>query len=113
MNIREMIEALESITEEYGDEVDVRVADQPAWPFEYEIGQVEAVDLSKEECEVCRGTGFEDRSSNEKCENCDGTGIYREEGSDAESEMVVYISTANQIGYLPSPVTEALGWGRE
>jgi hypothetical protein len=108
MNIRELIEALESVAQDHGDEVDVRIADQPAWPFEYEIGQVESVDLNNETCEVCEGKGVE---GGETCENCDGSGIYREEGSDGEPEMVVYISTANQIGYLPHAAVEALNWG--
>lgn len=41
MNLRELIEELERCAESYGDEVEVRLAIQPTWPFEHSIDQVE------------------------------------------------------------------------
>lgn len=106
MNIRELIEALESIAEDYGDDVDVHIAEQPSWPFENEINGVEVVDFSKgEPCEMCDGKG---KAGGEECENCNGTGNYKEEGE--EGEKVAYLVEGRQIGYLPGAASKTLGW---
>ena len=104
MNKRELLEMLDDVS----DETEIRIADQPAWPFEYVLSQVVSVNIAEEKCDVCSGSGYDDE---EKCENCDGTGVYREEGK--EDEVIVYLATGTQIGYLPSPATSELGWGRD
>lgn len=48
MNIRDLIDSLEALAEEHGDETDVRLAHQPSWPFEHAIGQIVAVGLDDE-----------------------------------------------------------------
>ncbi len=44
MTVGELIELLEAIADEHGDETEVRFAQQPSWPFENAIGGVVAVD---------------------------------------------------------------------
>lgn len=107
MNIREMIEQLEEIAQAHGDEIEVRIAEQPHWPFENSISQIVAVNLSEETCEVCQGSQEDDDGN--KCDNCDGSGIYREENK-TEDEFFVYIAEGQQIGYLPGAVSSELGW---
>jgi hypothetical protein len=41
--IRDLIEQLEDIAQEYDDNVIVRMAQQPSWPFEYSITDVAIV----------------------------------------------------------------------
>lgn len=48
MNIRELIEQLEVLAEQCGDETEVRIAHQPSSPFELSIGAVEAVPNEEE-----------------------------------------------------------------
>lgn len=91
MNIRELIDQLESFAEEHGDETEVRFAHQPNWPFEYAISSVEAVDLSEPD---------EDEDSEEE--------LSRRE--DSEPNVVVYLAEGSQLGYLPGAASKALGW---
>lgn len=46
--IRELIDELEELAEEHGDDCEVRIAHQPSWPFEYGIGEVVA-DVSEDD----------------------------------------------------------------
>ncbi len=108
MNIQDLISELQDIVEQYGEDGEVRIAEQPRWSFENEINGIQVVNLSEETCEECEGTG-EGMGDIDKCSNCDGTGKYRE-GNKKEDEMVVYLEEGRQLGYLPGAVSEALGW---
>lgn len=92
MNIRELIEQLEEAATEHGDDTEVRLAMQPTWPFEYEIGRMEAIDLHSKDGDP------------------DGEPMDNE--ATAPKLVVVYLSEGSQLGYLPGPATQALGWGR-
>jgi len=81
MNIRDLITMLEEIAEE-SPEAEVRIAEQPSWPFENEINGVVEVVLDDERYE-------------------DGV---------SEPPVVVYLEEGEQIGYLPTLAKEALGW---
>ena len=41
MNINELIETLQDVRDNHGDDIDVRIASQPRWPFELEIGEIQ------------------------------------------------------------------------
>jgi hypothetical protein len=69
------------------DDVEVRFAHQPDWPFELEIASPDTDGLAI----------FPSRAD-------DGRLISRE-GRD-----VVYLAEAGQVGYLPGDVAESLGW---
>jgi hypothetical protein len=43
MNLRDLIDALEDLAAEHGDQTEVRTAQQPRWAFEYSIETVAAV----------------------------------------------------------------------
>lgn len=87
ITIRDLIDQLESLAHEYGDETEVRLATQPSWPFEHAVGRVEAVELC------------EDRESDE------------DEALDDETcSVVVYIGEGSQLGYLAGDAAQALGW---
>lgn len=45
MKIRDLIDELEGIAEEHGDDIDVRLAQQPQWAFEYAIDTVAAATI--------------------------------------------------------------------
>ncbi len=51
MTVRELIEELEEMAGEFGDDCEVRIAHQPSWPFEYGIGEIVA-DVSADEEEA-------------------------------------------------------------
>jgi len=73
----ELLEAVEELIEAHGADVEVRMATQPNYPFEWSIGGVVAVDPSESD---------EDD----------------DEGSDAPSgdgEVIVYILEGSQLGY--------------
>jgi hypothetical protein len=82
MKVGQLIELLESMPED----ADVRIAHQPAYPFECGIGAVAAIgpdDFTPDE--------FEDVNEN-------------------GSEVIVYLGEGEQFGYLPGVVSRALGW---
>lgn len=92
MNLRELISALECLAEEHGDEVEVRLAQQPRWPFELSVGEVLAVDLN---------AGDEEYDEPPPPD-------YAPPGP----EVVVYLAEGGHLGYLPGRAQSALGWGR-
>jgi hypothetical protein len=117
MNALELIEAIAEQAGVYvevrGDseiestlrDMEVRIAQQPSWPFEYNIGQVVGPD------EITMRHREE-----EECPEHDGY-LIGHAGCDVElaeedTPKVIYIGEAGQIGYLPGMVKDALGWGR-
>lgn len=93
MNVGELKEMLE----ELDDEMEVRFASQPSWPFENEIRSGEVVDLSSQDDEdYCGPEGGPDP---------DG-----EVTEETESEEILYLVEGSQIGYLPGIVARSIGW---
>ncbi|WP_233854152.1 hypothetical protein [Paraburkholderia sp. HD33-4] len=80
MKVCELMELLEGMPED----AEVRIAQQPNWPFEYAIAGVVCVDLGRDE------------------EDDDMRDDYR--------EPVVYLAEGTQLGYLPGAVSSELGW---
>lgn len=91
MNVRDLIQLLE----DYDEDTEVRIAEQPSWPFENDITDVVGISLD-----------IDDMGN--VIENEDDV----EEGyvTRTTTEEVVYLVEGRQIGYLPQPVKEQLGW---
>lgn len=83
MRVSELIELLQEMPED----AEVRLAQQPSWPFEYSIGTVAAI-------------GVDDGCVDE----------YEDEGGDDPAEPIVYIGEGTQLAYLPGAASRALGW---
>tara|TARA_R100000808_G_C2153665_1_gene164109 strand:+ start:4593 stop:4847 length:255 start_codon:yes stop_codon:yes gene_type:complete len=84
MTAIELIEELEYAIERNGKEdVEVRMAQQPRWAFEYTIDQAVVVAEEDEESD-------DDRTP--------------------PKNVVVYLSEGSQIGYLPEKASDELGW---
>lgn len=79
MTVGELREALEGLE----DDVEVRLAMQPRWAFEYTVERVAAVEVA-------------DRNDNSE--------------EEPPKRMTVYLAEGRQIGYLPGVVAEELGW---
>ncbi len=77
--VGELIAALEG----YDPDTPVRLASQPAWPFEHTIGPVVATP-----------------------DDAEG------DGTEPTDDPVVWIGEGPQIGYLPGIAADALGWSR-
>lgn len=84
MNVRNLKRFLEYLP----DDIEIRFASQPNWPFEYSIEDVYVVDLNE------------------------GDEYYNEESEEEEVEPneVVYLVEGNQLGYLPHVVKKSIGW---
>lgn len=91
MTVGDLIGALQELDED----MEVRFASQPGWPFEYSIHSVEVIDLNREETE----------------EEFDPD-IPVEDFEEPEPNEVVYLVEGTQLGYLPSVVANYIGWGR-
>lgn len=109
MLVSELISMLQEIVADAGDkgeELEIRWAAQPSWPFEYNIGEPVIVgenDGQIEEFEEAKASGE----------------LTPEELADGQAEVnkleennkfFVYLPEAGQIGYLPGPVCTLLGW---
>jgi hypothetical protein len=79
MRVSELMELLQDLPED----AEVRLAQQPNWPFEYSIGTVAAI-------------GPDDFDEDDE--------------DDAPPEVVVYIGEGMQLGYLPGIARNAVGW---
>lgn len=87
MTVAELIEILQDLPED----AEVRMAQQPNWPFEYSIR--EAVYVSARE------------ASEAESETEEAALDY-----DEDDAGVVYLGEGSQIGYLPGGVARSLGW---
>jgi hypothetical protein len=96
MTIRELIDRLADLAEEHGDGLEVRLAEQPQWAFEYAITDVVAV------------TPEDDGDDDAPVEDYPGQYV---DGPTAAP--VVYVGEGKQLGYLPGAAANALGWRRE
>jgi len=83
---------LKAFLEEFDDEVEVRFASQPAWPFEYSIADVIFVD------------------SNIPEPNEDGEIDLEKYYEEDDTNNIIYLVEGQQLGYLPSAVKEVIGW---
>lgn len=93
----------QDMSEHDAENVDVRLAFQPHWPLQYNIGQVTTneVDLGGciGECDTCPDNKY-----------CDMA--FKDHGN--EEGLVVYIAEAGQVSnapYLPRAACRALDWG--
>lgn len=89
MTLRELIDALEEIAHDRGDDVEVRLAHQPRWAFEYSIREVQMVDLADDD----EDDEDEERPMDPK-----------------EAEPIVYLLEGEQLGYLPGAAAQQFGW---
>jgi hypothetical protein len=80
--IRELIDELEDLAEEHGDQMVVRLAQQPRWAFEYSVGDVAVVTPTRKG--AARAT--------------------------IEGAPICYIGEGRQLGYLSGAASVALGW---
>ena len=88
MTVRELISALETFDENQ----EVRLAQQPNYPFEYSIDNI---------------VEFSDADKDDPYASSDSV------SQDADDEHIVYITEGQQLGYLSKEVWEqcgAAGW---
>ncbi len=104
MTAAELIELLSGVD----PDTEVRLAEQPSWPFEYAIEDVVEVKL---------GADREENASLECAEEIlDSDHSTPEERSqayrvlDAASTTVLYIVEGTQLTYLPGAASRAIGW---
>ena len=133
MTVGQLLEALQDIAEEHGEDVEVRLAHQPQWAFEYSIGEVVLVEPKERELKpgdrvknLLRGR---QRGAIARLESEDAAYVHWDEGSeqlcllsdlcalpdeddedDDAEEPVVYIAEQRQLGYLSGAASKALGW---
>ena len=76
---------LKEMLEDLDDDMEVRLAHQPSWPFEYSISNGQVVDVNEPD---------EDD----------------EEAEEKEPREILYLIEGSQLGYLPGIVSQAIGW---
>lgn len=111
--LKEMLEGLD-------DDTEIRVAHQPSWPFEYSIQDefVNSQDVT-EHYEILKsddGWYIEHPDEGtmagpfETSELAEADLAKQRESEGEELGKVIWLSEGSQIGYLPGPVSKALGW---
>lgn len=113
MTLQELIYQLQELQAEAGDrDVEVRMAQQPRWAFEYSISDVVLVGAPDR---VVTRAEFDAMSEDEQervmaqADEEDGTVVLLDEG-ETLPEPVVYLGEGSQLGYLPGGASRALGW---
>ena len=105
MNVRELIEELESMD----PNAEVKIAHQPSWPLECSIGQVVELDPMR----VVRRSEFDEMSEEEQERIMDAEDKEQLVVLDdhvPEPEPMVFIGEGYGGGYLTSGVSRLLGW---
>ncbi len=104
MTAAELIELLSGVD----PDTEVRLAEQPRWPFEYEIEDV---------VEVRMGADLEENAALDAAgavlDSDDSTPEERAEANrtlDSASTSVLYIIEGQQLAYLPGLASRAIGW---
>lgn len=104
MIVQELIELLSQMN----PDAEVRLAQQPRWPFEHVAVSVVEVDLGApdpEEVSLAEEVLGNPESSDEEREAA------RNQMAHDDSKLtVVYIVEGSQIGYLPGSACKAIGW---
>jgi len=104
MTIGELIERLEEAKDAVGEDVEVRYASQPSWPFENNIREVHILGrLDRRELAIEAIQREEDVDREEAEKSID-------EDELDNTEDVVYLEEGFQIGYLPGEVKDHIGW---
>lgn len=86
MRLRDLIDELTDLATEHGDDIDVRLAQQPRWAFEYSVGRIAVVEPDLDDEDDDDDTPADD------------------------ARPVVYIGEGNQLGYLSGAASRALDW---
>ncbi|NLT34283.1 MAG: hypothetical protein GXX83_00050 [Gaiellales bacterium] len=104
MTAADLIELLEGVD----PDTEVRIAEQPSWPFEYDISGVVEAKL---------GADREENANLERAQEIldadDATPEERAQAYriiDTASTSVLYIVEGTQLAYLPSMASRAIGW---
>jgi hypothetical protein len=79
-NLRNLIDQLEDLAAEFGDDAEVRLAQQPRWAFEYSLGEI---------------AGVQARPAS---------------GRREATPACIYLAEGSQLGYLPTRAATALDW---
>ena len=103
MTIGELIERLEEAKDAVGEDVEVRYASQPSWPFENNIREVHILG-KHERREIAIEAMREEGMPQEQAEK-----EFDEEELE-NTEDVVYLEEGFQIGYLPGEAKDHIGW---
>ena len=103
MTIGELIERLEEAKDAVGEDVEVRYASQPSYPFENNIREVHILG-KHERRELAIEAMREEGMPQEQAEK----NIDEEELENTED--VVYLEEGFQIGYLPGEAKDHIGW---
>ena len=104
MTAAELIELLEGVD----PDTEVRLAEQPSWPFEYSVSGVVEVKMGADRAE----------NANLECaqEILDADHTTPEERAeayrvlDSASTTILYIVEGTQLAYLPGLASRAIGW---
>lgn len=89
MTVQELIEELEVYKELHGEDVEIRFASQPSWPFEYSIGEI----VSNKDCPDMCDDESDEYSTDEQ-----------------NTDTILYLVEERQVGYLPGNVKNQIGW---
>lgn len=116
---------LRDVLDGVDDSIEVRLAHQPHWPFEYDVDTAAVTDAG-ERLDIVSGRPWDDESS-----PADGWWVFDPDDEDYEPDgphethleaqhalallmdehqPVLYLAEGHQIGYLPTEARKAISW---
>jgi len=123
------VHELMSVLEDMNPDAELKIADQPEWPFQNRVDEAVSVEIgvkyvlkidgepvassdSESEIDEMREDALTDMMAEWECDRCVAAGRVMAETDESEASEVVFIAAGQQECYLPQPACEALGWDR-
>lgn len=102
--LRELIEGLD-------DNIEVRLAHQPRWAFEYAVsgGAVAVLSDGPDEDDVEAARGIVNDSSEDEEDRNEAKAII-DQDLEATKTSILYLAEGTQIGHLPGAASKAIEW---
>jgi hypothetical protein len=108
MTVGDLLRELDGLDEN----IEVRLAMQPSWPFEYSIHgtylRLKAKSLKRDE-ELEAMSDDERERYEQQCEN----GVYADPEDPSQRDLfepILYLTEGSQLGYLPGIVKDHIDW---
>lgn len=106
MNVRELIQELEGLD----PETEVRIAEQPHWPFEYSVDSIVVVTPAPLGPSKEKFDKMTEEQQDVILRKMDEGKLQDPDDPNAKTETIVYIGEGRQLGYLPGNVKDELDW---
>lgn len=106
MTLAQLIQTLEELAAEHGEDIEVRLAQQPRWAMQYHVGSIAVADTADREGLTEAKLVLDNPESDEDEKLVAGAFIASQE----KEGKILYIGEGTYDGYLSGEAATELGW---